>query len=366
MAGVTFKAVNKGYDNQPILTDINLDIEDGKFVVVVGPSGCGKSTLLRLIAGLESPNSGEIFIDNRLVNHIPAAARDIAMVFQHYALYPHMTVFDNMAYALKMRRVNKSRIQQQVHQVASMLQLEKLLDRKPASLSGGQRQRVAIGRAIVRSPKVFLFDEPLSNLDANLRTEMRHEIKKIHQQLKTTCIYVTHDQTEALTMADKIVVLNHGKIEQVDSPRTLYQTPQTTFVGEFIGHYPMNFIPATIDRLKGVITIAENIHFPIPLFQNQQNQAIDDNVVIGIRPEHIQVATTPQANSFYGTVEFIDDLGADRLLQIRSEDAQINMVVRVSGDTDFVGSRLPLMLMLEKANIFCPISGARLGGWTRE
>ena len=261
MSNVILKNLRKTYDNnKTVINNVNLDIKDKEFIVLVGSSGCGKSTLLRMIAGLENVTSGEIFIGDKKVNGIPPKDRDIAFVFQSYALYPHMTVRENIAFGLKMRKVPKSEINKKVEEAARILNLTEYLDRKPKQLSGGQRQRVALGRAIVRNPKVFLMDEPLSNLDAKLRVQMRSEIKKLHEKLQTTFIYVTHDQTEALTMGDRIVVLNNGDIQQVGSPDEIYNNPQNTFVAGFIGSPQMNFI-------------------------NGRDLGLDENILYGIRPE---------------------------------------------------------------------------------
>ena len=261
MSNVILKNIRKTYDNnKTVINNVNLEIKDKEFVVLVGASGCGKSTLLRMIAGLEDITSGEIFIGDKKVNDIPPKDRDIAFVFQSYALYPHMTVRENIAFGLKMRKVPKAEIDKKVQEAAEILNLSEYLDRKPKQLSGGQRQRVALGRAIVRNPKVFLMDEPLSNLDAKLRVQMRSEIKKLHQKLETTFIYVTHDQTEALTMGDRIVILNNGDIQQVDTPDMIYNKPQNMFVAGFIGSPQMNFI-------------------------NGRELGLDENMIYGIRPE---------------------------------------------------------------------------------
>ena len=261
MSGVILKNIKKTYDNnKTVINNVNLEIKDKEFVVLVGSSGCGKSTLLRMIAGLEDITDGEIFIGDNKVNNIPPKDRDIAFVFQSYALYPHMTVRENIAFGLKMRKVDKKTIEQKVQEAADILNLGEYLDRKPKQLSGGQRQRVALGRAIVRNPKVFLMDEPLSNLDAKLRVQMRSEIKKLHEKLQTTFIYVTHDQTEALTMGDRIVVLNNGDIQQVDSPDEIYNNPKNTFVAGFVGSPQMNFIDG-------------------------KDIGLDENVLYGVRPE---------------------------------------------------------------------------------
>ncbi|MCX7116504.1 MAG: sn-glycerol-3-phosphate ABC transporter ATP-binding protein UgpC [Legionellales bacterium] len=364
MATVDLIGVNQFYHDHQVLHDIHLRVEKGEFVAVVGPSGSGKSTLLRLVAGLEPLSSGQILINNQCVNQTPPAARDIAMVFQNYALYPHMTVYDNMAYGLKMRRVKKNEIERRVKEVAQLLQLGNYLQRLPLSLSGGQRQRVAMGRAIVRSPAVFLFDEPLSNLDAKLRAEMRHEIKKLHQQLNTTCIYVTHDQTEAMTMADRIVVLNHGRVEQIGTPRTLYQNPASLFVASFMGHYPMNFFQASIDVNKDIVMSSLAGPWARPTLRPPVSSEMP--VVVGIRPEHIFVSDKPEPLSIPVTVAFMDDLGADKLIQGVTDCGKINMLVRIPGDQDIKNNRLSLHLELDKAHVFCEQTGARIGGWNEE
>src|SRR5436309_1650034 len=251
MAQVSLRKVVKKYDDTEAVRGIDLDIADKEFVVLVGPSGCGKSTTLRMIAGLEEITGGEIAVDGDVVNDVPPKDRDMAMVFQNYALYPHMTVFQNMSFGLRLKRFPKSEIKVRVNEAARILDITELLDRKPKALSGGQRQRVAMGRAIVRNPKVFLFDEPLSNLDAKLRVQMRTEIKKVHQKVNTTTVYVTHDQVEAMTLADRVVVMNHGRIEQVGSPNELYHSPRTQFVAGFIGSPAMNFVPCRLEDVSG-------------------------------------------------------------------------------------------------------------------
>src|SRR6476469_349683 len=249
MAQVTLNKIVKRYDDVEAVSAIDLDIADKEFVVLVGPSGCGKSTTLRMIAGLEDISGGEIAVDGEVVNDVPPKDRDMAMVFQNYALYPHMTVYQNMSFGLRLKHYPKDEIARRVQEAARILDITELLERKPRQLSGGQRQRVAMGRAIVRNPKVFLFDEPLSNLDAKLRVQMRTEIKKVHQQVRTTTVYVTHDQVEAMTLADRVVVMNHGIIEQVGSPQQLYHDPETRFVAAFIGSAAMNFIPCRLDQM---------------------------------------------------------------------------------------------------------------------
>ncbi|HOD38832.1 MAG TPA: sn-glycerol-3-phosphate ABC transporter ATP-binding protein UgpC, partial [Candidatus Marinimicrobia bacterium] len=282
MASIELKQIVKEFDKgAPIIKNLDLTINDGEFLVIVGPSGCGKSTTLRLIAGLEEVTRGEVYIDNRLVNNILPKDRDIAMVFQNYALYPHMTVYENMAFGLKLRKYPKSEIRQRVKEAADILELGDLLNRKPKQLSGGQRQRVALGRAIVRKPKVFLFDEPLSNLDAKLRVQMRTEIKKLHHHLKTTMVYVTHDQVEALTMGDRIVVMKDGVIHQIGSPSEIYQNPQDLFVAGFIGSPAMNFIPGVLHR--GVFQSNTN-NIKLILEKSPYKEMDNVAVVLGIRP----------------------------------------------------------------------------------
>ena len=254
MASVSIERVEKAYGSNQVIHGIDIEIEDGEFCVLVGPSGCGKSTLLRMVAGLEDISGGTIKIGERVVNDVQPKDRDIAMVFQNYALYPHMTVGENMAFSLKLAKKSKEEITQRVAQASGILGLNDLLDRQPRQLSGGQRQRVAMGRAIVRNPQVFLFDEPLSNLDAKLRVQMRTEIKALHQRLKTTSMYVTHDQTEAMTMAERVLVLNQGVVEQIGTPQELYQNPATQFVAGFTGHYPINFISGTFSRRNSAIS----------------------------------------------------------------------------------------------------------------
>ncbi len=361
MAMVNLQQVSKYYGQQLILDQINLTIGKGEFVAVVGPSGCGKSTLLRLVAGLDTVSSGKILINNQCVNEIPPAKRDMAMVFQSYALYPHMTVFDNMAYGLKMRGMKSNFIRQKVAEVAALLQLSDYLTRKPSALSGGQCQRVAMGRAIVRSPAVFLFDEPLSNLDAKLRTEMRQEIRKLHQQLMTTSLYVTHDQTEAMTMASKIVVLNKGRVEQIGSPKDLYQQPASLFVAGFTGHYPINFIPAKINMSSRKVVTEIGIELPLP--NKAEFLSCGEDVILAIRPEHLYVAAMNKQGAIKVKVDYIDDMGADKLIQVSSQCGKARFAVRTSADVEVHDSQLVLEFGVNKANLFHQKTGLRLGGW---
>lgn len=308
MANVTLKNVVKKYDTKTIINNISLDIKDKEFLVLVGSSGCGKSTILRMIAGLEDITSGEIYIDDKCVNNVHPKDRDIAFVFQSYALYPHMTVYENIAFPLKMRGLKKSEIDQKVKEAAEILNLTEYLNRKPKQLSGGQRQRVALGRAIVRSPKVFLMDEPLSNLDAKLRVQMRSEIKKLHEKLQTTFIYVTHDQTEALTMGDRIVVLDKGVIQQVDEPKKIYYHPANTFVGGFLGSPSMNFVDCNIFNTKIKFNETE-----IELSQEQLGLIGDrKKVIVGIRPEKMD-SLNPNFE-FSVKVDISEMLGSEKIV----------------------------------------------------
>jgi len=329
MAKVELKNLCKTYDKKvEIVKNINLEINDKEFIVLVGPSGCGKSTILRMIAGLEEITSGEITIDDKIVNNMHPKDRDIAMVFQNYALYPHMNVYDNMAFGLKMRKFKKDEIDFRVKQAAKILDLENYLDRKPRQLSGGQRQRVALGRAIVRNPKVFLMDEPLSNLDAKLRVQMRFEIKKLHGELQTTFIYVTHDQVEAMTMGDRIVVLNNGIIQQADTPEQIYNWPENVFVAGFIGSPAMNFLDGEVTEDKK-LKIGEyeiNSHDEIAAVIHNNNLG-GIKVVVGIRPEHFSIG-----NGFSIKPELVEMLGSEKLLHF--ELAGKKVVAKVSADNE--------------------------------
>lgn len=359
MATVKLENVTKNYARQTILNQINFAVQSGEFLAVIGPSGCGKSTLLRLIAGLDEVDAGEIYLNGRCINKIPAAKRNMAMVFQNYALYPHMTAYENMAYSLRLRGYSAEEITKKVKDVAELLQITEYLQRKPNALSGGQRQRVAMGRAIVRDPDVFLFDEPLSNLDAKLRTEMRQEIRKIHRQLGTTCIYVTHDQTEAMTMADHIAVLNKGQLEQFGTPQSLYQQPQSLFVAGFTGHYSMNLLPGTIDYQHQ--KVYSTLGFSLPLPEVKDENKVDD-VVIGIRPEHLQLATGGSASMFQLKLMFIDDMGADKLLHTQSLCGKMQFTIRVAADQP-ISEVMAVGFNLAKANLYNKNTGLRMGGW---
>lgn len=333
MAKVTLENVSKNFGSVEAVSSFHLDVEDKEFLVLLGPSGCGKSTTLRMIAGLEELSKGNIYIGDNLVNDMPPRDRDIAMVFQDYALYPHMTVHQNMAFGLKLRKFPKPEIDQRVQEAAEILGIQDLLDRKPRELSGGQRQRVAVGRTIVRKPAVFLFDEPLSNLDAKLRGQMRAELSKLHDQLNTTIIYVTHDQVEAMTMGTKIVIMNEGVVNQVGSPMEIYDFPVNKFVAGFIGNPGMNFLSASIVAKNSTLFIdtgSFQLLIPSEKHSYLQNR-VDREVILGIRPEHIQDVAFPDdsmtTDSFTAVVEVVETLGAEVQLDVSSADH--NLVARV-------------------------------------
>jgi multiple sugar transport system ATP-binding protein len=319
---VTLRQVVKRYGDVEAVRSIDLDIPNNEFVVLVGPSGCGKSTTLRMIAGLEEITAGDISIGGEVVNDLPPKDRDIAMVFQNYALYPHMTSFENMAFGLKLRKFPKAEIKQRVEHAARILDISELLDRRPKALSGGQRQRVAMGRAIVRNPKVFQFDEPLTNLDAKLRVQMRTEIKRVHQKVKTTTVYVTHDQVEAMTLADRVVVMNNGIIEQIGPPQELYHKPRTRFVAGFIGSPAMNFLPCTVesngDALR--VRLSDKIALPVPASRAAQyRSAVGKEMTFGLRPEHV---TEPKSGNgasggdsdFAAVLDVVEPMGMETMV----------------------------------------------------
>src|SRR5947209_7904792 len=325
MASVAIRDVRKAFGPFEVVHGVNVEIADGEFVVLVGPSGCGKSTLLRMIAGLENITSGEIKIGGRVVNNVPPKERDIAMVFQNYALYPHMTVAANMGFSLKLRGDPKEEIAQRLDRAAGILGLKPLLDRYPRQLSGGQRQRVAMGRAIVRDPQVFLFDEPLSNLDAKLRVQMRTEIKELHQRLKTTTIYVTHDQIEAMTMADKIVVMRDGHIEQVGAPLELFDRPANLFVAGFIGSPAMNLLKGTVKKGERPVVDIAGSAFPMPArIQTDDGQA----VVYGVRPEHLEIHPDGVAS----TISVVEPTGSETLVFVRFGEGEMVALFRERHD----------------------------------
>ncbi len=359
MASVTIQSVRKSFGNVPILHGVDIDIVDGSFTVLVGPSGCGKSTLLRMIAGLEEVTSGDIRIGERRVNDVLPKERDIAMVFQNYALYPHMTVRDNMAFSLALAKQDKATIQAKVQRAAEILALDTLLDRYPRQLSGGQRQRVAMGRAIVRDPQVFLFDEPLSNLDAKLRVAMRSEIKELHQRLKTTSIYVTHDQIEAMTMGDKIVVMRDGRIEQTGSPLELYDAPVNQFVAGFIGSPAMNFLPGTLRRGAGAgagtvqVELADGTRLEAPPGAGGSD---GQPVVLGTRPEHLALVGEGGIPS---RVVVMEPTGMDTFVACRHEGVELAAVFRERHDFA-PGSTIRLQPDAQRAHLFDASTGERL------
>ncbi len=355
MATVELRNISKVYDGGVKAVDnANITVNDQEFVVLVGPSGCGKTTTLRMIAGLEDITSGELMIDGKIVNDVPPKDRDIAMVFQNYALYPHMTVYDNMAFGLKIRKYPKEEIKARVEEAAKILDIEELLDRKPKALSGGQRQRVAVGRAIVRKPKVFLFDEPLSNLDAKLRVQMRAEIAALHSRLKATMIYVTHDQVEAMTMGDKIVVMKNGLIQQIGGPLHMYNKPVNRFVAGFIGSPPMNFVSVTVKEENGKI-VADEGSFQVSVTDAQAKVLkpyIGKEVTFGIRPEDLQYVEKPEMiNNIKTNVEVVEPLGAEIHLYISTKKHQL--VARTSPNHQFrVGDEANFKPFMEKAIFF--------------
>ena len=320
MAAVVIRDVEKAFGSTKVIHGINIDIADGEFVVLVGPSGCGKSTLLRMVAGLEEISGGTISIGNRVVNNLPPKDRDVAMVFQNYALYPHMTVYDNMAFSMKLRKADDKLIDERVQKAATILNLRDYLKRFPRQLSGGQRQRVAMGRAIVRDPQVFLFDEPLSNLDAKLRVAMRTEIKALHQRLKTTTIYVTHDQVEAMTMADRIVVMHDGIVEQIGTPLELYDSPVNTFVAGFIGSPAMNFISGTL-RSGGRVETAGGQSLRVPANVNGQD---GQPIILGVRPEHLSLGAGNEGIA--GQVNVIEPTGAETQIFVDTPAGSVTAV----------------------------------------
>jgi len=355
LAAVGIRAVHKHFGSTHVIRGVDVDIADGEFCVLVGPSGCGKSTLLRMIAGLEEISEGEIAIGGRVVNRVPPKQRDIAMVFQNYALYPHMTVRDNMSFALMLAKQSKGEIETRVKKAADILGLSGLLDRYPRQLSGGQRQRVAMGRAIVRDPQVFLFDEPLSNLDAKLRVQMRTEIKELHQRLKTTSIYVTHDQIEAMTMADKIVVMRDGVVEQIGDPLSLYDNPNNTFVAGFIGSPAMNMIPGTA-RVNGdgaCIDFGDGATLPLPF---GTHAADGQGVLYGARPEHFLVT---EGAGLPAEVVVVEPTGADTQLYCRFKGQEVTSLVRDRTGCR-AGDRISLKPDLGRAHLFDADSGERL------
>lgn len=361
MAKVSLRNLYKIYPgNVTAVRDFNLEIEDREFIVLVGPSGCGKSTTLRMIAGLEEVSGGEILIEDNVVNDMPPKDRDIAMVFQNYALYPHMSVYDNMAFGLKLRHMSKDEIDNRVRRAAESLDIVKLLDRRPKALSGGQRQRVALGRAIVREPKVFLMDEPLSNLDAKLRVQMRTEILKLHQKLNATFVYVTHDQTEAMTMGTRIVVMKDGVVNQIDTPRNLYNNPVNMFVAGFIGTPQMNFIEAAVREEEGSIKLVLKDETRLCISEGQQNilkknDYIGRTIILGLRPEHLHDITIDSLNRDYNEIkskaEITELQGAEIYVHLRIADTPV--IARLSSQSNIkTGDEIILQFHFDRIHLF--------------
>lgn len=345
MSTIELRSIKKNYQGTEIVKGIDVTINQGEFAVIVGPSGCGKSTLLRMIAGLEDISSGELYIGGKLMNQVPPDQREIAMVFQSYALYPHMTVEDNIGFALSLQKVDKAEIKQRVAEVAKMLELSHLLDRKPAALSGGQRQRVAIGRAIVKRPKVILFDEPLSNLDAKLRVQMRAELCRLHREFGSTIVYVTHDQVEAMTMAQKIVVLHNGHVAQMGAPMDLYHAPDNTFVAQFIGVPKMNLLPA---RMQGGLVQLRNGQ----TVQLDAGFSSADAVQFGIRPEHVRFHAVSGQDLHAWTVDMVERLGVETFIHLHNSEND-PLVVRQEGDCFYeCGQQLHLEFDAKRAFLF--------------
>jgi len=366
MGSVILEHVSKRYESNAVaVNDVNITIHDKEFVVLVGPSGCGKSTTLRMIAGLEEISDGKISIDGIVVNDVPPKDRDIAMVFQNYALYPHMTVYDNLSFGLKMRKYSKADIQQRVHHAAEILGIKTMLDRKPKALSGGQRQRVALGRAIVRQPKVFLFDEPLSNLDANLRVQMRTEISRLHKRLQTTMIYVTHDQIEAMSMGDRIVVMKDGIVQQVDTPLTIYNKPANRFVASFIGSPTMNFFTGRLCNSDGMVFEGLDASMKLPL-QPQDIARLasygQHDIILGIRPEHIFARHQNNSNkSVPVNIEVTEPVGNEIFVYFTIGKSDQQYVSRISSDVQPEnGKTFEMFFDTSKLHFFSAITGKTL------
>jgi multiple sugar transport system ATP-binding protein len=364
MAQVSLRKVIKRFDQTEAVRGIDLDIADKEFVVLVGPSGCGKSTTLRMIAGLEDITEGEIAVDGEVVNDVPPKDRDMAMVFQNYALYPHMTVYENMSFGLRLKHYPKPEIARRVAEAARILDITELLDRKPRQLSGGQRQRVAMGRAIVRNPKVFLFDEPLSNLDAKLRVQMRTEIKRVHQKVRTTTVYVTHDQVEAMTLADRVVVMNRGMIEQIGAPNDLYHAPATRFVAGFIGSPAMNFIPCRLEEAAGgglTVRLSEEVVLPVPAARTARYRPYlgRERLIFGLRPEHLPELKpngAPPDGVIDAAIEVAEPMGMETLVYFSIAGTEVcGRVSPQAGARE--GARLKLAAQLDNMHLIDEANG---------
>ncbi|MGZ5699175.1 MAG: sn-glycerol-3-phosphate ABC transporter ATP-binding protein UgpC [Usitatibacter sp.] len=359
-ARVSIRDVYKSFGDVKVIQGISMEIAAGEFVVMVGPSGCGKSTLLRMIAGLERIDSGEIAVEGRVINDLEPKDRNIAMVFQNYALYPHMSVYDNMAYGLKIRGLPKPEIEARVRRAAETLELDKLLARRPRELSGGQRQRVAMGRAIVRDPTVFLFDEPLSNLDAKLRVQMRAELQSLHHRLKTTTLYVTHDQVEAMTLAERMLVMSMGRAEQIGAPSEVYSRPATTFVAGFIGSPPMNLIPGRVEAGGGALAGVDGARVLLP---RAVAGLAGRDILVGVRPEHLEICP-PEAAMITPEVDFVELLGSDLLVygNVGTPGPRIAARIAAKMHGSLKGKRTPLPMRYdeEHMHLFDPESGRRI------
>ena len=362
MATARLDNVTKRYPDHLAVDRINLDIEEGEFLVLVGPSGCGKSTTLRMIAGLEHASEGDIWIDDRRVNHVSPRDRDVAMVFQNYALYPHMNVYRNLSYSLRLRRVPKAKIDTLVRQVSDSLDVTPLLDRKPAQLSGGQRQRVALGRAIIREPKLFLMDEPLSNLDAKLRVQTRSEITRLQRRLGVTTIYVTHDQSEAMTMGTRIVVMNDGRIQQIDTPRELYRHPANAFVARFVGTPPMNMLTCRLESAGEAVRVSGDcVDVPCPDAAGNALASAGETVLVGFRPEDAEISGDGPHAHFRGAVVAVEELGHESLVSVSAGAAQF--IVRLSpaiAERVRLGDRIGFSVEPEKLRFFDERTGTAI------
>ncbi len=360
-APVSFEHVTKRYGDVLAVDDLNLQVENGELMVLLGPSGCGKTTSLRMLAGLEKITSGIIRIGDTIVNDLPPRARNIAMVFQSYALYAHLTVFENLAYPLRVRKLKKDEIRRRVLEVAERVQISELLDRKPREISGGQRQRVALGRAIIREPSVFLMDEPLSNLDAKLRLHMRGELKRFQRDLATTTIYVTHDQAEAMTLADRVAIMNKGVLQQVGPPREVYRKPANMFVAGFLGSPPMNFLTLDVQAEGDALwLVGSGVRFPLPReWGDAVRSARTGRVALGVRPEHLTLKLRPDERSIAAEVYLIEDLGNELLVDVRVDGQQI--VARLpAGPAPDLGDRVWLSFALEDVHLFDPVTEQHL------
>ena len=363
MANISFNSVSKKYGkNITAVSDISFEVKAGELLILCGPSGCGKSTVLRMLAGLEDISSGEISVDDVVINQVAPKDRDIAMVFQNYAIYPHMTVFDNIAFSLKLRKVSKDEIKNRVERTAETLGLKHLLDRKPKTLSGGQRQRIAMGRAIVREPAIYLFDEPLSNLDAKMRTELRKEILQIHNNFDATMVYVTHDQIEAMTLGDRICVMNEGVIEQIDPPHQIFDYPKTLFVAQFIGTPPMNTFKGTLLLENNQVLFSSN-SIKCPLNEEKTDMLrnhINKEVYLGIRPSHLSIAEDHEINIIEGSLEVSEMLGDEVLIHAKSEDGSFSCKVDPQKVNNLNNNLLRFSFNIDKAHIFDAASGENL------